>query len=78
MCITSAPQSQILVRFARQPAVFKLQATLRQVHGMTDPKMTWNPTRSHVPHVYVLLGPRVPKYNPFCSMTSHFWSYRPF
>ena len=34
-CITSVPDYQISLRFAVQPAIFKIQANLRQVYWMT-------------------------------------------
>ncbi len=35
------PKSQILFRVGPWPAVFELQATMRQVHWSNDSKMTW-------------------------------------
>ena len=35
ICVTSIPESQISVRFALRPAIFELQAILRQVDRMT-------------------------------------------
>ncbi len=40
ICITSVHDSQTLVRFALRPALFEIQATLRQVHRMT-PNWPW-------------------------------------
>ena len=35
ICVTTSPKCQSSIRFAQRPAVFELQAILRQVHRMT-------------------------------------------
>ncbi len=67
ICVTSVPVSQISLHFTLR-AVFKLQAILTQVHS--DPKMTWNTTRSKVPNIYIRSW--VPKLRSFRSMARHF------
>ncbi len=47
MCVTSIHRSHISLCFTLQPAVFEIQAILRQVHWMT-PKWPWT-TRSNYP-----------------------------
>ena len=35
LCVTSVHESYIVLRFTQRPAIFELQAVLRQVHRMT-------------------------------------------
>ncbi len=63
ICITSVRDSQILVRFALWPALFEIQAILRQVHRMT-PNWPWTLLGQRYT-TYVLLVSPSPK---FCSV----------
>ncbi len=58
ICVTSAPESQISLRFALQPIVAELQAILNTKMTQNDLK----PTRSNVPHMLV---PTSPKFHCF-------------
>ncbi len=58
-----SPKSQISVHFALWPAVFKLPATLRQVHLM-NPALPW--TLWVKWYLVSCNYPWIPNFNPFC------------
>ena len=70
LCMTSVRDSQISLRFALRPALFKIQAILRQVHQMT-PNWPWALQRQITLYLYNNC-PRVSNFTPFRSMASHF------
>ncbi len=65
------PESQISVRFALRPAMFELQAILRQTIAPNDPKWQ-NITRSKVHHICFTNVPVSQVHPPFSSTTNHF------
>ena len=72
MHITTVAESQISIRFTLRPAIFELQAILRQVHRW-PPKVTLNTKRSKLPHI-----PMSPKFQSILLYGKPFLSYRPF
>ena len=78
ICITSVPESQISVLLTLWPAVFELQAILKQMHWMT-PKWPWTQQGHH--HGYPICGlpvSRRPKFRSISLYDQLFQSYRPF
>ena len=50
--VTNIHEAQISLRFTLRPAVFDIQANMRQVHRMTA-KWSWTHKKSNVPHICV-------------------------
>ncbi len=70
ICITSVPDSQMSLHFTLRPAIFEIQAILRQVHRMI-PNWPWTQQRQITLYLYNNC-PRVSNFTPFGSTTSRF------
>ena len=69
ICTTTVPESQISLSFPLRPALFEIQAILRQVHWIT-PKWPWT-LKSQITLYMYNWCPRFPNFTPFRCKASH-------